>query len=266
VAVSVDRGRTWRDCGKLQDGLDLTDHVKAQRQYLLRFGAGAKELAGTGLTMVTVCQANAAVLPRLKDGGSKVSFEASGKAVVSAGPTLEQARTQVVAGGFETPDVTLELATPRREPAVAVYAVAQMASGNPPRADVRYQIDYSTDGGKTWQPLVKDWVIPRRGEEPADCWSRSFCHGSADLAGKDIASVRVRFCNSGGQACVRAEVHLVYQTKGKDPTKVTFDWTEDAGPRRESHTFDAGKPAEWEIKTGRNVQTRWVEFEPVVGR
>jgi hypothetical protein len=266
VAVSVDRGRTWQDCGQFQDGLDLTDHVKAQRQYYLRFGAGAKELAGTGLTMITVCQANAAILPRLKDGGSTVSFAASGQAVVSAGPTVAQAQTQVVAGGFGTPEVTLELATPRRESVVAVYAAAQMASGNPPRPDVRYQIDYSLDAGKTWKPLVKDWTIPRRGEEPADFWSQSFCYGSTDIADKDIASVRVRFRNSGGQPCLRAEAHLVYQTKGKDPTKVTFAWTEDTGQHRESHTFDAGKPAAWEIQTGRNVQTRWVEFEPVAGR
>src|SRR5262249_9817739 len=72
VAVSVDRGRTWQDCGTFRDGLDLTDRVKAQRQYYLRFGSGARELAGAGLVMITACQANAAVLPRLKDGGSRV--------------------------------------------------------------------------------------------------------------------------------------------------------------------------------------------------
>src|SRR5207253_1576887 len=74
VSVSVDRGRTWRDCGQLQDGMDLTNHVKAQRQYLLRFGAGARELVSSRLTTVTACQASAAILPRLKDGDSKVQF------------------------------------------------------------------------------------------------------------------------------------------------------------------------------------------------
>ena len=141
-----------------------------------------------------------------------------------------------------------------------------MASGNPPTPDVRYQIDYSTDSGKTWKPLVKDWTIPRRGEEPGEFWSQSFCYGSTDLAEKDVASVRVRFRNSGGKPCLRAELHLVYQTRGKDATKVTFDWTEDAGPRRESHVLDAGKPSEWEVQTGRNVRTRWVEFEPAAGK
>jgi hypothetical protein len=43
--VSVDRGRTWIDCGPFADGMDLTDHVKGYRQYRLRLGAGAKALA-----------------------------------------------------------------------------------------------------------------------------------------------------------------------------------------------------------------------------
>jgi hypothetical protein len=213
--------------------------------------------------MVTVCQANAAVLPRLKDGGSTAHFEASGKAVVSAGPTLEQAKTHVVAGNFGTPEVTLELATPHREPVVAVYAAAQVASSNPPSPDVRYHIDYSTDGGRTWQPVVKDWTIPRRGEEPPGFWSQSFCYGSVAIAEPDVGSVRVRFRNTGGKPYLRAEEHLVYRTQGKDGTKVTFDWTDDRGPHRDSRVFAADKPASWQIPTGRNVQTRWVEFEPV---
>src|SRR5262249_9779323 len=40
VAVSVDRGKTWHEAGALREGLDLTDHVKGRRQYLLRLGAG----------------------------------------------------------------------------------------------------------------------------------------------------------------------------------------------------------------------------------
>jgi hypothetical protein len=262
VAISLDRGRTWHDCGKLHDGLDLTDHVKGRRQYFLRFGAGARDLADAGLTMTTVCQANATVLPRLKDGGSKVRFAASGTAVVSAGPAVAQAQTHRVAGGFGTPDVTLELATPHRESAAAVYAAAEFASGNPPSPAVAYRIDYSTDGGKTWKPVVKDWTIPRRGDEPPGFWSQSFCYGSADVADKDVSSVRLRFRNNGGKACLRAEAHLVYRTKGKDATKVTFDWTDDTGARRESHVFGSGGPAEWLVKTGRNTQTRWVEFAP----
>ena len=62
---------------------------------------------------------NPAVLPRLKDGGTKVTFEASGQAVLSAGPNLPQAQAHLVEGAFGTPAVTLELRSPRGEPATA---------------------------------------------------------------------------------------------------------------------------------------------------
>ena len=140
-----------------------------------------------------------------------------------------------------------------------------MGSGNPPDPAVRYHIDYSTDGGRTWRPVVKDRTVPRRGEEPADFWSQSFCYGSAEVGEKGVSSVRVRFRNTGGKPCRRAEAHLVYRAKGDDATKVTFDWTDDAGPHRASHVFGAGRPGDWAVPTGRDVRTRWVEFEPVPG-
>ena len=148
---------------------------------------------------------------------------------------------------------------------MSVFAAAQIASGNPPRSDVKFQIDYSTDGGQTWTPVVKDWTIPRRGEEPGDIWSQSVCSGSVDIRDKQASTVRVRFQNTGGKPCLRAEMHLVYRTKGADAAKVTFDWTDDTGGHREAHVFDASRPGDWAIKSGRNVKTRWVEFEPVAG-
>src|SRR5262249_46745269 len=150
VSLSTDRGRTWQDCGKLSGVLDLTDRAKGRRQYLLRLHAGAKQLAKSDLTITTVCQANASVLPRLKDGGSQVRFVSSNRPVVSAGPNLDQAQTHVIDGKLGTPKVTLELKSPRGEPAVELYAAAHVQSGNPPRPEVKYQIEVSADGGKTW--------------------------------------------------------------------------------------------------------------------
>ncbi len=265
VSISVDRGKTWKECGAFADGLDLTDHVKGRRQYLLRLGAGAKALAGSGVTTTTVCQTNSSVVPRLKDGGTQVTFLASGRGVVSAGPNLEQARTHLAGGAFGSMTVALEVATPRKEPIVAIHAAAHVASGVPPNPDFKYQIEYSADAGASWKPVVKDWTIPRRGHEPPDFWSQSLCYGSVEVAEKDLSSVRVRFQNSGGRAVQRAEAHLVYRA-GRDATKVTFDWTDDAGPHRESQSFASGKEESWNLKTGRNVVTRWVEFEPVGGR
>jgi len=263
VSVSVDQGGTWKDCGVFHDGMDLTDFVKGHRQYFIRFGAGAKALAGSGLTMTTVCQANVATLPRLKDDGTHVTFAASQHAMVSAGPNREQAKTHVVAGAFETPNVTLELASPRQEPFAAIYAVAQVASGNPPRAETKYQIEFSTDRRQSWKPMVRDWSIPRRGDEPGDFWSQSFCYGSAEIADISARSVQVRFKNDGGKKYLRAEAHLVYRTPATDATRVTFDWNDDGGTHRESHLFTASGNESWNVRTGREVRTRWVEFMPI---
>ena len=262
VAISVDRGRTWQDCGAFSDGLDLTDRVKGRRQYFIRFGVDAKTLAAASLNMTTVCQVNVAVLPRLNDGATRVEYAASNRAVVSAGPNLEQAKTHIVAGGFDTPAVTLEVASPRGESILEIYAAGHVASSNPPSPEVKYAIEFSTDLGKSWQPIVKDWTIPRRGDEPRDFWSQSFCYGSAKLPEPVPRSIQVRFRNDGGKKYLRAEAHAVYRTAAKDGTKVTFDWKDAAGPHRETHIFTSANGAPWELKTVKGVQTRWVEFEP----
>jgi hypothetical protein len=268
VSVSTDCGKTWQECGALRDGLDLTDRVKGRRQYRLRLHAGAKDLAQSGLTITTVCQANPAMMPRLKDDRSTVRFAASGRALVSAGPNVPQARAHLVEGNFGTPQVTLEVAAPRGERVVAVHAAAHVLSSNPPDPRVKYRIDVSTDDGKTWLPMVKDWSVTRRGDEPGDFWSQSFCWGSMELSAPIAAPVQVRFGNDGGKAYARCEAHLIYRAAGDDGTKVTFAWFDDRGERQASHTFSggAGKELEWTVPTSRGVRTRWVEFEATATR
>jgi hypothetical protein len=226
--------------------------------------AAAKDLANADVTITTVCQANAAVLPRLKDGGTAVQFEASGRGVVSVGPNLPQAQAKVVEGKFGSPSVTLKVETPRGEPAVEIYAAAHMQSGNPPSGDVKYAIDVSLDGGQSWRPVVENWRITRRGDEPGDFWSQSFCWGSAPIDQENVKSVLVRFSNGGGKNVARAEAHLVYRASGRDATRVTFAWDDDGGQHRQSHLFPASEhESAWNLATGNDVQTRWVEFETV---
>jgi hypothetical protein len=260
VAISVDQGRTWHEV-RFTNGLDLTDHVKGHRQYFLRFAAPPRELAAAGLVITTVCQANPATMPRLKDNGSTVNFAASGKAVLSAGPNVKQTQAHVVDGKFGSPRVALELAAPRGATAAGIHAAAHVASGSPPRAEVKYAIDYSVDGGQSWLPLVQDWTVTRRGEEPNDFWSQSFCWGAKELSG--VKSVRVRFRNDGGRPYLRAEAHLVYRMPNLDATHVTFAWTDDRGRHEAGHDFTTAGAAPWQIPTGREVHTHWVEFTPV---
>ncbi len=265
VQVSVDQGTTWQEAGQLADGLDLTDRVKGFQQYMLRFNAGVATLKGAGLSWRTVCQTNAAVIPHLHDGANSITYLASGQGVIAAGPALDQAQSHVVAGKFGSPTVTLELTAPRNARPVGIHAASWQSSGVPP-ADVAYRIDYSIDGGKTWQAVVKDWKIERRKPEPNDFWSQSFTWGDAPLA--EVAggtTVRVRFSNDGGKTFRKAEAYLVYATGEASPVETSFGWKND-GPtvHTASHVYDGPvgrEDASWQLDAGRKVETVWVEMK-----
>jgi hypothetical protein len=263
ISVSIDNGRTWhsREGAHPGDGIDLTDYVKGHRQYLLRFDQPARQLRDAGLTIRTVCQANAAILPRLKDSGTTVSFLASGESVVSAGPTLQHAAAQIVDGAFNTPNVTLELTAPVDNQITSIYAAAHVASGNPPSPEAKYQIEYSM--GSEWRPLLQDWTVPRRGDEPPDFWSQTFCYGIVKLERSEAGKVRIRFRNSAGKKYLRVEAHLICRVPANDATRVTFAWSDSNGEHRASESFRPLEVTTWSIPTGTKVRTRWVEFAVV---
>ena len=260
VAVSTDRGATWQEAGAAADGMDLTDRVKGHSQYWIRFGAGAKQLAGTGLAMRTVCQCAPTMIPHVKGGKNAVTFAASGQAFTSAGPNSDQAK--IVAGKLNSRSVTMELAAPRKARAVRVYAISRQASGCPPKA-CDYNIDYSTNGGKTWKPVVKGWQPTRRKPEPKDWWSHSFCHGDAALK-RVSGPVRLRFFNTGGMPFTRVEGHLVYEVPTASAVKVTFAWKEGKELKTTSHTYKGFKPDKpdkaWAFTAGEKPETVWVEY------
>ena len=256
VAVSVDAGRTWLGETNFKDGLDLTDYVKGRSQYWLRFDASEKELKSSNLEIRTVCQANVSVFPRLKDGGTKVTFAASNQSVLSLGPEANLAETYISAGAFGEKRVTLT-ATPNH-PVTQIYAAAHVASSNPPNPKFKYQIEYSLDGGKSWKPVVKDWNIPRHGQDPGQFWSQSFCYGSVEVQAVAPKPIQIRFHNDGGKRYLRAEAHLVQKLPSRDPVTVTYNWTDHNGTHELSNVFF--KDDSWNLATRKNVRTNWVEM------
>lgn len=263
VQVSTDQGKTWQSAPAASDPLDLTDLVKGHQQYWLRFGASAEALKDSALSWQTVCQCNSTIIPRLRDGANRISFQASNQALLSAGPNKDQAEAHVVDGKMNSSSVTLELKTPRGEKPMRLYASSWNLSGAPP-APVSYRIDYSADGGKTWKPVVADWQIKRRPPEPADFWSQSFCWGEAPLEGAaGDTPLRVRFSNSGSKSYRKVEAHLAYQVANPSPTTVTFAWRESGGQiKTAAHTY-APSPRQddsWQLSLGQKVETIWVEY------
>lgn len=264
VAVSTDGGGTWSQEQPVHGQVDLTDSVKGNRQYRLRVRGTAESLRHSGLKITTVCQANSSTIPRLVDGGTQLTFAAFGQAVASAGPTAPHARQHLTAGEFGQPELTLRLAAPQDRPIRSVYAAAHVASGNPPRTDVRYAIDYRLGDRAPWQPIVKDWSIETPGDQPNDFWSQSFCYGKKEMSKPASSPVEIRFRNTGRRPYLRAEAHLVYEVPQTDRTKVTFHWRDSDGEHTEATTFAANDKLQTaELKTGNNVVTHWVEFEPV---
>jgi hypothetical protein len=263
VQLSVDSGKTWQPCGAMAGGLDLTDRVKGLNQYLLRFDAPATALKGAGLAWRTVCQCNVATIPHLHDGTNHITFRSGGRALATAGPTKAQAEARLVAGAIGSKAATLELLAPRGGRPAHVYAVSWQASGNPP-ADAAYRIDYSTDAGMSWQPIVKDWRIQRRPPEPSDFWSQSFCWGDVELPKGTTGPVRVRFSNDGGKTYRKVEAYLAYEVPVRSPAEVTFAWSEGGGAlKTSSHTYadiDAKDNTSWSFEAARNVETKWVEI------
>jgi hypothetical protein len=265
VQVSTDQGATWQGDSALSEGLDLTDLVKGCQQYLLRFNAPVAALKEAGLSWTTVCQANACTIPHLHAGQNTITYAAGGQGLVCAGPMVSQAQAHVVEGKLDSANVTLELAAPRGAKPMRVYAAAWQASGDPP-APVRYAIDRSIDGGKTWAPVVKDWAIDRRPPEPPDFWSQSFTWGDAPLDGATGGTpVRVRFSNDGGKSFRKVEAYLAYEVTDASPTQVSFCWSDDsASARTATHTYAPTKPgsedATWHLDVGGEPKTLWVEF------
>jgi hypothetical protein len=259
VAVSVDRGTTWKTVGRFETGMDLTDHVKGHRQYQIRLGCSAAALATSQLTLTTVCQVNPATLPRLKDQGTRITYAASGQALTSFGPNQAQAAPAIIAGAFDSPKVTLGIATPHAQPIRTLYAAAHIASSSPPSPDVLYQIDYSLDAGRTWEPLSRDHRIIRQGTEPKDFWSQFLHAAQFDLPQTTASSVQIRFHNNGGKRYLRAEAHLAYPVPTR-ATRVTYAWTDSTGSHQQSRTLSDA--ATWDLPTADQVKTHWVEMTP----
>ena len=128
---------------------------------------------------------------------------------------------------------------------------------------MKYAIDYSLDGGRTWKEAVKDWKIVRREPEPDDFWSQSFCWGDVGLD-KTTKPVRVRFTNTGGKPYRKVEAHLVYEVQKPTAAEVTFAWSEAGGPAKTASRDYAGlsnvEDMTWRLDAGRDVKTLWVEY------
>ncbi len=252
VKVSIDGGQTWQDIGTARGEfkIDFTDVVKGRHTYLIQFGL-TRAASLKDLTMRTVTQVGRGVFPRLRDGRTTIRYQASGQSVIHGGPS------QYLAERFRRNDLETD--------GYRVYAIEapgpiRHASGvarvNGPKGTV-WSVDFSVDGGKTWQAGASDLQVTGEGKLWED-GRAAYAWAEMDFPASQTNDVLVRF---GKGAILQCQVFATYETKSASALTVTYAWTENGQTKQDSHSIAAGKQSDtWTVDTGEKVKTKWVRF------
>jgi len=265
VCVSIDNMKSFSEPVDFTDGLDLTDLVKGHYQYWLKFMAPTSALAGKDVAITTRCMASAYVMPHLKPGGAQVTFNASGLAVESIGPQAESVKKNVTDGGMDKPSFTVKLKSPHGEKIKSVTWATISPTGCPPRPDLAFKAEYSTDG-KEWKILRDDWhVNPPQPYNPPDTWAFSFFFGTKDLTDNSAGEIQVRISNNKGAPYLTGQFSVTYEIEKPGRTKVIYCWDEGAQEKTAEHVYPAAAnmDSSWKIATGNDPKLKWVEMTPV---
>jgi hypothetical protein len=252
VRVSVDGGHTWEDIGTVDGKFkkDFTDIVKGRHTYQVRFGL-SPESGLKALRFHTVTQISRAVFPRLKDGGTTVTYQGSSQGAIHGGPS------QYLAEPLRRKDLETD--------GVRVYQVVAPGPIRSATGVLRasgpglgpWSVEFSVDGGKTWKSGVKDVTLKEGASEwgngkHAYAWSEMTF---PDNQGKDV------LIRMGKGHLYHCQVFATYQANNSSPLVVTYGWQEGSRPRTNTHSVALGKEADtWAIPTGQDIKAQWVKF------
>ncbi len=252
VTVSVDGGQTWQKVG-LAAGefkIDFTDVVKGRHAYLIRFGLTQAD-GLTGVKIRTVTQVGRGVFPRLKDGGTTVTYQASGESVIHGGPSQQLAeqfrRKDLEKDGYRVYQI---------KAAGAIRRAAGVARVNGPKGSA-WSVEFSLDGGKTWKPGTKDLQVAGDGNLWED-GQAAYTWAEMDFPKNRAKEVLIRF---GQGSILHCQVFATYASKNTSAMEVTYGWQEGDAAQEDTHTIKKGKASDaWTVPTGQGVKTRWVRF------
>jgi hypothetical protein len=255
VTVSVDGGGTWQPVGQASGDftIDFTDLVKGRHEYLVRFGL-SKTTGLKGVRMRTVVQVGRGVFPRLKDGGTTVTYQASGQAPIHGGPSQYLAE-RLRRKDLETAGVRVyQVKAPGPIRHAAGVARVEDAGRGP------WSVEFSLDGGKTWRAGVKDVMTGGQGDKQWDGGKAGYVWAQMNFPdNKKAKDVLIRFAKGN---ILHGQVFATYETSNTSRLTVTYGWTEDGRKKEDSHTIAAGKATDtWTVPTGEKVKTKWVRFE-----
>ncbi len=252
VSVSIDAGQTWTPVGTAegQFRIDFTDVVKGRHVYRIRFGLTKQDGLGA-LKLRTVTQISRAVFPRLKDGGTQVTYASSGQEAIHGGPSQYLAeplrRKYLESDGVRVYEI--------KAPGPIRSASGVLRASGPGLGP--WSVEFSVDGGKTWQAGVKDVTLKEGDSEWGD-GHHAYAWAEKEFPKNKSKSVLVRMGKGNLQHC---QVYATYEAKDRSPLRVTYGWDEGDQAKEHSHTIKAGKASDaWTVPTGQGVKTKWVKF------
>jgi hypothetical protein len=253
VKVSIDAGQTWQDAGVAEGSfrIDFTDVVKGRHFYLIRFGL-TREDGLKSLNLRTVTQVSRAVFPRLKDGGTKITYASSGQSVIHAGPSQYLAeplrRKDLETDGVRVYEV--------KAPGAIRFANGVLRASGPGLGP--WSVEFSLDAGKTWLAGMRP-VTLKEGDSEWGNGHHAYAWAEMPFPDNTSKDLLVRF---GKGTLYHCQVFAAYEAKNTSALNVTYSWQEGDKTREFSHKVKSGKPYDtWAVPTGQDVKTKWVRFE-----
>jgi hypothetical protein len=202
----------------------------------------------------TVTQIARAVFPRLKPGGTRITYQSSRQSGIHGGPSIDLAE-RFRRRDLEKPDCRVyEISAPGPIRHVAGVARVQ-GEGEAPWGP--WGVEISLDGGNSWRDAMERLTL----NESESDWGggrNAYIWANLDLPGNRSESVLLSF---GKGSILAAEVYATHETASASPLIVNYGWLEDGEPRNHSHLIPAGSTADsWEVPTGQHISGQWVRF------
>ncbi len=192
------------------------------------------------------------VIPRLKDGGTKVTYQAGSQGVIHGGPS------QYLADPLRRKDLETEglRVMEIKTPGPIRFASGVLLGCGPGRGP--WSVAFSLDDGKTWKTGLKDVTL-----QPEDStWGGGHLgFGWAEMAFPDNRDARSVLVRVGKGNISHAEIYATYQQPNNSALEVTYSWSEAGQAKQDTHVVPAGKQSDtWTVHTGKNVTVRSVRF------
>jgi hypothetical protein len=288
--VSVDNGQTWNEVplGDSDDSVngreievDLTEFVKGHYGWLIGFDWEGK--AGIDeLEFKTTTQVSQAIYPRLKPGGTQVTYRAASRGVVAMLPNFSLPEDQIEA--FEqvslrsdnlvykglSDNSRLAYQSTNNKPASVVFRIEAprpllevrgafqygIRSPSPPNAD--YWMEISVDGGESWREMARADIAEDNE------FSSGWLDGASSISddGVKTALVRVNLYNGGYQTgLLQARFYGIYGTTEPQEVELSYGWKEGDETKTWQASLAAGvSEQEFQVASGKELSDQFVRL------